>query len=642
MLEGRRVLNNYSRERLIREDYDYMEVLRKNLSKDQLEKLLRIKDPELHRWIADIILYAKPSRIYLITSEEDFKYIRKAALRNKEEIPTRYPNHTVHFDGPRDLARDRKNTRILLPGGEKIPFINTYDRAKGLMEVKELFKDIMRGKEMYIGFYCFGPKNSEFTLHAVQVTDSAYVAHNENILYRVCYDEFVEKAPNMFYARFLHSAGERDENGWSKNIDKRRIYIDLQDYTVYSVNTQYGGNTIGLKKLMFRFCIYKGYLEGWLCEHMFITGIRGPGNRITYFTGAFPAGCGKTSTAFMSDTIVGDDLAIIKPVNGIPHAVNPEIGMFGIIDGVNPEDDPVLYKLLTSPENEIIFSNILLTEDGEPWWNGRPEPPKPGINYAGKWWPGKKDENGKEIKPSHPNARFTISLRTLPNLDPRVDDPNGVPVGAMLFGGRDPDTWVPVEEAYNWVHGIITKAAALESEKTAAILEKAGVRELNPFAILDFLPISIGKFIKLHLDFQEKVEKTPKIFSVNYFLKDEHGNYIADKVDKKVWLKWMELRVHGEVEALETPTGLIPLYQDLVKLFNKYLDKEYTEERYEKEFTTRIPEHLAKIERVWKIYEQIPDTPPILFQELRQQKQRLKKAMEKWGTRVSPFKLDRK
>jgi len=374
---------------------------------------------------------------------------------------------------------------------------------------------------------------------------------------------------------------------------------------------------------------------------MFITGIRGPGDRLTYFTGAFPAGCGKTSTAFMSDTIVGDDLAIIKLVNGIPHAVNPEIGMFGIIDGVNPHDDPVLYKLLIDPNNEIIFSNVLLTEDGEVWWHGKETPPKSGINYAGKWWPGKKDETGREIRPSHPNARFTISLRVLPSLDPRVDDPLGVPVGAMMFGGRDPDTWPPVEEAFDWVHGIITKAAALESEKTAAILEKVGVREFNPFAILDFLPISIGKFIQLHLDFAEKAAKTPKIFSVNYFLKDEQGRYIADKVDKKVWLKWMELRVHDDVGAIKTPTGLIPIYQDLVRLFKQYLDKEYSEQRYEKEFTLRIPQQLAKIERIWSIYEQIPDTPRILFETLRQQKQRLKQVQDKWGNYVSPFKFDR-
>ncbi len=631
-----------ARYRLVGEDYDYLAVLRSRMSEEMLEKLLKIRDPELHRWIADIIRWAEPASVYVVTGEEDFDYIRRRALEKREELPTRNKMHTVHFDGPRDLARDRKNTRILIPGGEKIPFINTYDRDRGLAEIKELFRGVMRGREMYVGFYCFGPKNSPFTMHAVQVTDSAYVVHNENILYRVCYDEFVAKTPGLQYARFLHSVGELDEHGWSKNIHLRRIYLDLTDYTVYSVNTQYGGNTLGLKKLMFRFCIHKGYLEGWLCEHMFITGIRGPGDRITYFTGAFPAGCGKTSTAFVSDTIVGDDLAIIKPVNGVPHAANPEVGMFGIIDGVNPRDDPVLYRLLNDPNVEIIFSNVLLTNDGEVWWNGKETPPRPGINYAGEWWPGKKDEEGREIRPSHPNARFTMSIRVLPNLDPRVDDPLGVPVQAMMFGGRDPDTNPPVEEAFDWVHGVITKGAALESEKTTAILEKAGVREINPFAILDFLPISIGKFIQLHFDFAKKVDRLPRIFGVNYFLKDEKGNFIADKNDKIVWLKWMELRVHNEVEAVETPTGLIPVYTDLVELFKKHLDKEYTIERYEKEFMLRAPMQLARIKRVIDFYSQIPDTPKELFEVLQEQAKRIKEAQSKWGDYIPPSKFDRK
>ena len=631
-----------ARFRLVPEDYDYISFLRTKMSEEMLERLLRIRDPELHRWVADVARLAEPRSIYVVVGEEDHEYIRRRAIENREEIPSRNPLHTVHFDGPRDLARDRANTRVLLPGGGRVPFVNTLDRDRGLGEIRELLRGIMRGREMYVAFYCFGPKGSPFTLHAVQVTDSAYVIHSENILYRSCYDEFVARAPNLFYARFVHSAGERDENGWSRNVDRRRIYIDLQDYTVYSVNTQYGGNAIGLKKLMFRLCIYKGYLEGWLCEHMFIVGVRGPGGRITYLTGAFPAGCGKTATAFAADTIVGDDLAIIRPLNGEPRAVNPEVGMFGIVDGVNPEDDPQLYRLITDPRHEVVFSNVLLTDDGEVWWRGKPGEPRPGVNYAGRWWPGRRGEDGRELPPSHPNARFTVSLRYLDNLDPRIDDPYGVPVDAMVFGGRDPHTWVPVEEAFDWVHGIVTKAAALESERTAAVLGRAGAMEFNPFAILDFLPISVGKFIQLHLDFARRVSRLPRIFGVNYFLRDERGRYLTDKRDKRVWLKWMELRVHDDVDAVETPTGLIPTYEDLARLFDRVLGKEYGERDYERQFTVRVPQHLEKLERVWRIYEGVPDTPPQVFEELRKQKERLKQARSRWGDYISPFKLDRR
>ncbi len=626
----------YRREMLIEKEYDYVSVLREKLGSEAFEKLMRVSIPELHRWIADIVLVAEPSKVFVVTDDpKDHEYVRQAALRNREELPTRFPRHTVHFDGPQDIARDRKNTRILITWGSE-PLINTLDRGTGLREIKELLRGIMKGKEMFVGFFCLGPRNSPFTLYAVQVTDSAYVMHSELILYRTCYEDFVEKGDSIEYLRFLHSAGERDPTwGWSKNIDRRRIYIDLLDDTTYSVNTQYAGNTVGLKKLALRHCVYKGYREGWLCEHMFISGVKGPGSRITYFTGAFPAGCGKTTTALMSDTLISDDLAMIRCIDGVPRAVNPEIGMFGIIDGINPRDDPEIYRILTSPDTEVIFSNVLLTEDGEVWWRGKEGEPRKGINWAGEWWP------GKDVLPSHPNARFTTHLRYLRNLDPRIDDPMGVPIDAMVFGGRDSDTWVPVEEAFDWIHGIVTKGAALESERTAAVLGKAGVREFNPFAILDFLPISPGKFIELHLRFGEKLKKLPKIFGVNYFLRDEKGNYLSEKPFTKVWLKWMELRVHRDVGALESPTGYIPIYEDLRKLFDQYLGREYPEQLYEKQFTIRIPQHLAKVERIWNIYREIPDTPPILFDILREQKERLKKYRDRFGDYISPFRLDR-
>ncbi len=622
---------------LIEEDYDYMAVLRNKLSSEMFDRLMRIPIPELHRWIADIILVAEPSSVYIVTDDpRDFEYVRNAAIRNREELPTKFPRHTVHFDGPNDVARDRRNTRILTTWGSE-PLINTLDRDTGLREIKELFRGAMRGKEMFVGFFCLGPKNSPFTLYAVQVTDSAYVMHSELILYRTCYEVFVEKGDRIEYLRFLHSAGERDPTwGWSKNTDRRRIYIDIVDGTAYSVNTQYAGNTVGLKKLALRLCVYKGYREEWLCEHMFISGVKGPGDRITYFVGAFPAGCGKTTTALMSDTVVSDDIAMIRCIDGVARAVNPEIGMFGIIDGINPRDDPEVYRILTSPDTEVIFSNVLLTEDGEVWWRGKESEPRRGINWAGVWEP------GSGVPPSHPNARFTTSLRYLSKLDPRIDDPMGVPVDAMIFGGRDPDTWVPVEEAFDWVHGIITKGAALESEKTAATLGGAGAREFNPFAILDFLPISPGKFVDLHIRFGDKLIKKPKIFGVNYFLRDEKGRPLSEKSFTRVWLKWMELRVHGDVDAIETPTGYIPVYEDLRKLFDRYLERDYPEELYEKQFTIRVPQHIAKIERIWSIYQGIPDTPSILFDVLRKQLERLKMFRDRFGEYISPFKLDRR
>ncbi|MEM1713874.1 MAG: phosphoenolpyruvate carboxykinase domain-containing protein, partial [Desulfurococcaceae archaeon] len=344
----------------------------------------------------------------------------------------------------------------------------------------------------------------------------------------------------------------------------------------------------------------------------------------------------------ISGIVVGYDLEIIRNVKKVARAINSEIGMFGIIDGVNPRDDPEIYEILTSRETEVIFANVLLTDDGDIWWNGKPYPPKPGINYAGRWTPGMSDENGVEIPPSHPNGRFTTSIFYLKRVDPRIEDPLGVPVKGMIFGGRDPDTWVPVEESFDWDHGIVTKGASLESERTAAVLGQVGKMEFNPFAILDFLSISPGAFVELHFRFGKLLREKPRIFGVNYFIRDENGKYLTDKTDKLVWLKWMELRVNNDVEAIETPTGLIPIYGDLAELFGKYLNKEFSETLYIKLFSTRISKHLEKIERIWKIYEAINDTPRKLFEILMWQKKRLEDARMKHGDVINPFSLDRK
>ena len=620
-----------------------VEVLRRYADREHLERLLAIPDPRLHSWVADVAETADPERIYVNTgSPEDLEFIKRRALENREELPTKYKNKTVHFDGLYDLARDRENTRILVPPGHSIAMVNTLERERGLAEIRELFKGVMRGNTMYIGFYCFGPRDSPFSLYGVQITDSAYVAHSENILYRVCYSVFVERGGKLKYMRFLHATGERNELGWSKNVEKRRIYIDLDDHIVYSVNTQYAGNTVGLKKLSLRLCVNQGKKEGFLCEHMFIVGVKGPGGRVTYLTGAYPAGCGKTSTALVADTLVSDDLAIIHAYNGEARAINPEVGSFGIIDGINPVDDPEIYRILLDPETEVIFSNVLLTEDGDVWWRGRPEPPRSGLNYAGPWRPGLRDDKGREVLPSHPNARFTTYLKYLRNLDPRIEDPMGVPVEAMIFGGRDSDTNVPVEEAFDWVHGNVTKAAALESERTAAVLGQVGVKEFNPYAILDFLSVSPGEFLRLHLDFAERLTRLPKIYSVNYFLRDKEGRFLNEKTDKVVWLKWIELRVHGDVEALESPTGLIPVYEDLAKLFREVLGKEYTEQAYREQFKIRVAKQIERVNRVVEVYKKIPDTPPVFFDVMREQLRRLEEARLRYGDYIDPFQLDKK
>ncbi|MBS7659806.1 phosphoenolpyruvate carboxykinase (GTP), partial [Candidatus Bathyarchaeota archaeon] len=383
--------------------------------------------------------------------------------------------------------------------------------------------------------------------------------------------------------------------------------------------------------------------EGWLAEHMMIMGVHGPGGRKTYFAGAFPSACGKTSTAMLpGETILGDDIAYIRNVNGVARAVNAECGIFGILKDINPKDDPVIFKALTSP-GEVIFSNVLV-KDGKPYWLGMGcTLPKDGINYSGYWWEGKRDENGEEIPPAHKNARYTISLRALENCDPELDNPMGVELGGIMYGGRDGKAYVPVQQSFNWEHGIICYGAALETETTFAIVGKEGIPEINAMSIQDFVSIPLGQNIRNNLNFGKSLKKTPIIFGVNYFLRDlQTGEYLNSPRDKHVWIKWMELRVHNDVGAIRAPTGLIPKYEDLQVLFRKVLNKDYQKEDYIKQFTIRVPENLAKIERVKKFYrEKVSDTPEELFQILDQQAERLIEARRRFGDYISPEKFDK-
>jgi phosphoenolpyruvate carboxykinase (GTP) len=619
-----------------------LEEIGDKLSEESYKRLNRIANPSLHRFILDCVKLCNPSEIFVsVNSEADNRYIRNQALRRGEELPLRIPGHTVHFDNYYDQGRDKENTRILLKEETRLgKGIQTKLREDALSEVREILRDIMRGREMYILFFSLGPKDSRFSMPAVQITDSPYVAHTENLLYRPGYEEFLRRGKDIAFFKFIHSQGELDERMTSKNLTQRRIYIDLEEETVYSVNTQYGGNTIGLKKLAMRLAINRAVKEDWLCEHMLVVGIRGKGGRKTYFTGAFPSLCGKTSTAMMEGgSIVGDDIAYLRKINGEVRAVNVEKGIFGIIEGINSRDDKYQWQALHKP-CEIIFSNVLVTPDKSVYWVGKDgEVPPRGYNHSGEWWIGKKDKEGKEIPPSHPNARFAIELDKLENFDPKLDDPEGVVIEGIVYGGRDSDTSFPVEEAFNWEHGIITKGASLESETTAATLGKVGVRRLNPMSNLDFLPVTLGRYIEANLRFGQGLKNPPRIFGVNYFLKDKNGNFLNEKEDKRVWFQWMEERVHNEVLAIKTPTGYIPRYEDLRRLFREVLNKEYHLDDYHKQFLLRVPENLSRIERVLGVYEKEEGIPEVLFLILREQKERLLEARRVFGDYILPEKF---
>jgi phosphoenolpyruvate carboxykinase (GTP) len=618
------------------------ELLKEKLTTESYSRLMAVDNVKIHEFVADAIELTNPEEVFVCTdSEEDVKHVRQMAVESGEEKPLETPGHTSHFDGPNDQGRDREVTKYLVPKTEKLSkALNQIERQEGLAEVRGLLKDSMKGRTMILRFLSLGPAGSVFSVPCVQITDSWYVAHNEDLLYRSAYGHFCKIGEDQNVFCFLHSAGEMNENMISVNVENKRVYMDYTKDTMYSVNTQYGGNTMGLKKLALRLAIRQADREGWLAEHMFISGVYGPGGRKTYLAGAFPSACGKTSTAMLpGETILGDDIAYFRNINGQFRAVNAEAGIFGIIQNVKEKDDPMIWEILHKP-GEIIFGNILV-KDKKPYWLGMgQETPDEGVNFSGQWHKGKKDADGKEIPLAHKNARYTVALTALPNCDPELENPEGVPLGGVIYGGRDPKASVPVQQAFDWTHGIVTYGASLETETTFAIIGEEGVMEINLMSIQDFLAIPLGKYIQNNIDFVQGIEKPPLVFGVNYFLRDKEGNFTNDVPDKHVWVKWMELRIHGDVPAIDCPTGRIPRYKDLVTLFKQVLDKDYTKEDYINQFTTRVPENLAKIGRVEKYHkENVPGSPQAVYDTLEATRKRLNKARELHGDYISPFDL---
>ncbi|MBN1941748.1 MAG: phosphoenolpyruvate carboxykinase (GTP) [Phycisphaerae bacterium] len=618
-----------------------VDILKSKMDEASFAKIAALKNDEVNEFIAHAVELCQPAKVVVCDdSAKDVAWIRQLAIDNREERPLNIQGHTIHFDGYFDQGRDKEVTKYLVPAGETLdPKLNQMPREEGLAEIESYQRDSYRGRIMLVRFFCLGPVNSPFSIPCLQITDSAYVAHSEDLLYRNGYEEFKRHAAqgDFEFFKFRHATGAVDERMTSSDVEHKRIYMDYTKNTVISVNTQYAGNTVGLKKLSLRLALRKADREGWLAEHMFVMRVNGPKGRRTYFCGAFPSACGKTSTAMVpGENIVGDDLAYFRVIDGQFRTVNVESGIFGIITDINSQDDPVIWDVLHKP-GEVIFTNVLV-KDNKPYWIGMDgEIPDQGENYCGPWKAGQKGPDGAETTPSHKNARYTVQMRDLENADPDWDAPQGLPVGGIIYGGRDSDTSVPVREAYSWEHGVCTMGATLESETTAATLGAVGVRSWNVMSNMDFLSMSVGRYIRNNLEFAKTIQR-PKVFGTNYFIKKD-GKYLNGKLDKAVWLKWMELRVHGEVEALDAAYGLIPKYEDLKRLFKQVLDKDYSETDYVDQFMIRIPECLAKLDRMDKIFATVSDTPETMKAELKAQRERLEALKAAKGDYVSPLEL---
>jgi phosphoenolpyruvate carboxykinase (GTP) len=623
----------------------YEQLLKQRMSSESYQKLAALKNDDVMEFVGFFTEHCDPKSIYVCTdSESDVQYVRDQALKLDEELTLRYPKQTIHWDGYGDQGRDTKNTKFMVVKENLANMLGygAVEYEEGYKEIMGISKGIMKGKHAAVLFFSEGPTESPFTIPCIQFTDSWYVAHSEYILYRSAYNHFLKmkESEKADFFRFIHSAGELDENNNTLHLDQRRVFMDTQNNTVYSMNAQYAGNSVGLKKHSMRLAIAKSGKEGWLCEHMFVmAAVNGDKKRKTYFCGAYPSACGKTSTAMIpGEKIVGDDIAYFRNIGGEFRAVNVEGGIFGIIQDVNAKDDPVIFENLMKNQ-EIIFSNVLMGPDKMPYWLGMGvEAPKSGRNHFGKWHEGVTDSKGKTVGVAHGNARFTMRLDYLDNIDKEgFEAKNGVKVEGVLYGGRDSDTTVPVEESADWKDGILLKACTLESETTSATIGAEGVRTPSPMANMDFISYPLGSYTMNNIKFGESVRNTPKIFSNNYFMRGADGKFVTSKLAKKVWLHWAEGRVHGDVGAYDTPTGKIPKYADLAKLFRKFLNEDFTEETYTYLFTFRCQKWIDKLERTKAFFKKMDaDTPQEIFAYWDAAIARIAAAREKYGDQIKP------
>lgn len=623
----------------------YETVLQAKMSKESFDKLMALNNQKVLEFVGFFIEHCEPESVYVCDdSEKDIQYVRDQSLAHGEEKTLFHPKQTIHWDSYADQGRDKNGTRFMAykENLEKMEALNAIEYEEGYHEIMEISKGIMKGKTAVVQFFSEGPTESPFTIPCIQFSDSWYVAHSEFILYRSAYNHFLkmkESEKDDFF-RFIHSAGDLDENGNTINLDKRRIYMDTQNNIVYSMNNQYAGNSVGLKKHSMRLAINKAGKEGWLCEHMFVmAAVNEDKNRKTYFCGAYPSACGKTSTAMIpGEKIVGDDIAYFRNINGEFRAVNVEFGMFGIIQDVNEKDDPVIFENLMK-DQEVIFSNVLMGPDKMPYWLGMGvETPKEGRNHFGNWHEGIKDAKGKTVGIAHGNARYTMRLDYLENIDKEgFESKDGVKVEGILYGGRDSDTTVPVEESPSWKDGILLKATTLESETTSATLGAEGVRDASPMANMDFISYPLGEYTMNNIKFGESVQDVPKIFSNNYFMRGPDGKFMTSKLAKKVWLHWAEGRIHGEYETFDTPTGKIPKYDDLKVLFKKLLNEDFSEADYNYLFTFRCAKWIAKLTRAKAFYAKMDaNTPQEIFDYWDAAIVKIQAAMDQYGAEIKP------
>ena len=528
---------------------------------------------ELKKWIDDCATLCQPDKIVWIDgSDAQRDALRAEACETGELIQLnqqKLPGCYYHRTAVNDVARTEHLTYICTPTkADAGPTNNWMSPEEGYAKASEIFKGSMRGRTMYVIPFSLGPVGSVFSKIGVELTDSIYVVLNMLIMVR-CGEEVLRKlGTDGEFTRCLHSRADLD--------DKRRLILHFpEDNTVWSVGSGYGGNVLLSKKCMaLRLGSHLARREGWLAEHMLILGIEEPNGRIEYVAAAFPSACGKTNLAMLVPPegltrkgyriwTVGDDIAWMRiDTDGGLWALNPEAGFFGVAPGTNSKTNP---NVMATVRRNTIFTNVLLRPGKTVWWeDGDGEPPPQGTDWRGNpWTPGMLDKDGKPVLGAHPNARFTAPLEQCPSRTFRMDHHHGVPISAIIFGGRRARLAPLVYQAYSWQHGVFV-GATMASERTAAQYGKIGEVRRDPMAMLPFCGYNMGDYFRYWCQMGQRMNNPPKIFHVNWFRTDDDGEFLWPGYgDNLRVLEWILARCRNELEGVASPIGYLPRPEDV-------------------------------------------------------------------------------